>query len=196
MLHRPIAVFAFVMVAFPAFAQDPKEPAQDRRAEPTDRFPGGSGPKVVFKLPTSWKVGEPKNSMRLAEYQLPGDQKATCLVFWFGEKGAGPVEANIKRWVDGFQSESQPRREVLEPTKGIKVSLVDHSGTYVAPVTPGSEKQHNEPNWRLLGAVVETPTGPIYVRAVGPEAAIAASREDFMSWLKSFRPSPATKDDG
>jgi hypothetical protein len=78
-------------------------------------------------------------------------------------------------------------RETLSPAEGFKASLVEIGGRYVAAVRPGAPEKHDKPGWKLLGCVLETPGGPLYLKLVGPEATVTAAREDFRTWIKSFR---------
>jgi len=73
--------------------------------------------------------------------------------------------------------------------EGVKVTLVDVSGTYVAEVRPGSTERHNKPGFRVRAAVVETPKGPYYVKMTGPAKTVAAAEPDFAAFLRSLKPS-------
>ena len=70
---------------------------------------------------------------------------------------------------------------------GLKVTLVDVGGTYVAEMTPGSAQRHNSPNFRLRAAVIETPNGPYFIKLTGPAKTIAASEKSVETFLSSLK---------
>ena len=51
--------------------------------------------------------------------------------------------------------------------------MVDVTGTYTAEMAPGSGSFHNDTNYRLRAAVVETPKGNYFVKLAGPSKTIA-----------------------
>ena len=119
--------------------------------------------------------------MRVAEFTLPkttGDaEDATLGIFFFGGQG-GNVEANLERWIGQMtQPDGRPSKQVAKTTKftsrGLAITLVDLSGTYVAEVTPGSSERFNKPGFRLRAAVIETKEGPYFVKLTGPEKTVA-----------------------
>lgn len=195
---KPLLAIACVLAAGSILpAQDPK-PAPPADA-PQDRFERADAPAVAFTLPKAWKAQKSVLPMRLAEFAIPaaeGREGATCTVFWSGEKGMGTVEANIQRWIEQFQTDQKPSTETLTPADGFKAHLVELGGRYVAAVRPGAPEKHDKPEWRLLGAVLETPSGPLYLKTLGPDAVVQAARDDFKAWIKSFRKADAAKKAG
>jgi hypothetical protein len=133
--------------------------------------------------------------MRVAEFVVPraqGDQEdAEIIVYYFGGTG-GSIAANVDRWIgqmqqpDGTASKDKARREA-QTVNGVKVSLVDVSGTYVAELRPGASERHNKPNFRLRAAVVETPRGPYFIKMTGPAKTVAAADADFRKFIASLR---------
>jgi hypothetical protein len=157
-------------------------------AGPTDRFARPDGPPVVFRRPQAWTSSEPRSSMRLAQFEIPGDPPAEVAVFWFGEGGGGGVEANLERWKGQMKSDAEPTRTSFEPADGIRVTLLDARGTYSAETMPGSGTRTEIADSRMLAAVIECPGGPIFVKGVGHRATMDAGSADFRAWLESFRP--------
>ena len=150
---------------------------------------------LTFSAPAGWKAGGPSSSMRVAQFVLPraaGDAAdADLVVYYFGGSG-GTVEANIERWLgqmqqpDGKPSSAVAKRE-SRTINGLKVTLVDVSGTYIAEMTPGSAQRHNSPNFRLRAAVIETPNGPYFIKLTGPSRTIAAADKAFEQFLGSVK---------
>jgi hypothetical protein len=153
---------------------------------------------LTFTAPAGWKPVATSSSMRVAQYALPratGDTAdAELVVYYFGGSG-GTVEANIARWVGQMQQpDGRPSSAVMKrqsrTVNGMKVTLVDVPGTYIAEVTPGSAERHNSPNFHLRAAVIETSNGPYFIKLTGPAKTIAASDKSFESFLASVKFTP------
>jgi len=150
---------------------------------------------LTFTAPSEWKTVATSSSMRVAQYALPraaGDlQDGELVVYYFGGSG-GTVEANIERWVgqmqqpDGRPSTAVAKRQ-SRTINGLKVTLVDVPGTYVAEMTPGSAQRHNSPGFHLRAAVIETSNGPYFIKLTGPAKTVAASEKAFESFLASVK---------
>ena len=153
---------------------------------------------ITFSTPDGWKPVATSSSMRVAQFSLPratGDaQDAELVVYYFGGTG-GTVEANIARWVGQMQQpDGRPSSAVLKrqsrTINGLKVTMVDVSGTYVAEMTPGSPARHNSPNFQLRAAVIETANGPYFIKLTGPAKTVAASEKAFEAFLASVKFTP------
>jgi hypothetical protein len=153
---------------------------------------------LTFTKPDAWKAVPSASSMRVAQFSLPraaGDPAdAELVVYYFGGTG-GSVEANIERWVgqmqqpDGRPSSAVAKRSTRQ-VNGLRLTVVDVTGTYVAEMTPGSAQRHNSPNFRLRAAVVETAKGPYFIKLTGPAKTIAASEGAFETFLTSLKYEP------
>ena len=149
---------------------------------------------LTFYAPAEWKAVSTSSSMRVAQFAVPRASGDTAdgelVVYYFGGSG-GSVEANIERWLgqmqqpDGKPSSAVARR-ASRTINGLKVTLVDVSGTYIAEMTPGAKERHNSPNFRLRAAVIETPKGPYFIKLTGPAKTIAAGERTFERFLDSL----------
>ena len=147
-----------------------------------------------FKAPAEWTVQSTTSSMRVAQYALPkiaGDaEDGELVVYFFGGTG-GSVDANIERWIgqmqqrDGKASKDVARRSERK-VNGLDVTLLDISGTYTAEIRPGSAERHNKPGYRMRTAVVTTPKGPYFVKAVGPAKTIDRWNKAFEGFIDSI----------
>ncbi len=160
------------------------------------------GPKTVagvtFTPPkdAGWVEEAPTSRMRAAQYRLrrvEGDPRdAELVIFHFGA-GAGSVEDNLDRWIaqlqqpDGRASRDVAKLEQRQTPDGLTAHLIDLPGTYVAETRPGSGERVNQPGSRLLGAIVETPGGPFFVKLVGPDATVRAAKDAFLAFVDSFQ---------
>ena len=151
---------------------------------------------LKFDVPAGWVSKTPSSSMRLADFTLPkaasDAEDGTVTVYYFGT-GGGSVQANVDRWIgqlsqpDGRPSKDVAKTTTVEAKGGLKVTLLDVAGTYIAEVTPGSTERFNKPGFRQLAAVVETPNGPHFVKVVGPAATVAKWEASVMAFLKSLK---------
>jgi hypothetical protein len=153
-----------------------------------------AAPTLTFKAPADWHVVSPSSSMRVAEFALTkvaGDtEDASLVVYFFGGSG-GSVQANLDRWIaqlsqpDGKSSASVARTTKVE-VHGLKMTMVDVSGTYVAETSPGATEHFNKPDFRQIAAVVETPGGPYYVKFLGASKTVAKWKPGVDEFLKTL----------
>lgn len=165
-----------------------------RRKAPT----AGRG-KLVFTPQPGWRTERPRSRMRAAQFSLPGAKGAPRLrlvVYHFGRSRGGTVQANLTRWIGQLtQPDGRASKDVAKIRKhtlpnAIRLTVLDLSGTYVAPTSPGSRQRVNQPNQRLLAAVVECPQGPYFVKLIGPKASVDAQASAFMRFLRGLRAGP------
>ena len=150
---------------------------------------------LKFKAPDGWTTEKPTSSMRVAQYKLPkaeGDKEdGTLVLYYFGANAGGGTQANIDRWIgqmqqaDGSDSKSKAKTESMT-VNGLKVSTVDVTGIYTAEMAPGSQTFHNDSDYRLRAAVIETPKGNYFVKLAGPVKTIARWDKEYNDYLKSF----------
>lgn len=154
----------------------------------------GSG-ELRFKAPDGWLAEKASSSMRVAQYKLPkaeGDKEdASLVLYYFGATQGGTAQANIDRWIsqmqqpDGSPSKDKAKTESMT-INGLKVTTVDVTGTYTAEMAPGSGTFHNDANYRLRAAVIETSKGNYFVKLAGPAKTIARWDQSYTDYLKSF----------
>ena len=152
---------------------------------------------LKFDAPAGWVSKPPASAMRVVEYTLPktapDTEDAALAVYFFPGQGGGTVQANIDRWVgqmtqpDGRASKDVAKTTTFQTTAGLKVTLLDLAGTYVAEMTPGATERFNKPGFRLRAAVIEAPDGPYYVKLTGPAATVANWDKEFLAFVKSAR---------
>jgi hypothetical protein len=140
---------------------------------------------LTWKAPATWKVEAPANRYRRAQYRLPGAGKAEAalmIVSHFPGMG-GSTADNIARW-----------HKQLETTKGapapktstrkvgaLEVTTTFAVGAYLQPKNPMNMRGPvvKRDGWALLGAIVTTPTGPWFFKAVGPKETLETHRAAF-----------------
>lgn len=142
---------------------------------------------LELKVPAAWQQEDPASRLRLAQFKIKaveGDSEgAELVVFNFG--GGGQIEANIKRWIEQFQSEGRQVRIASGDSTQGKYVFVDVSGTYNKPEGPPVLQQTKPtPDYRAASAIlVIEGKGVYFLKLVGPkktvEANIAAYRDAF-----------------
>ena len=144
---------------------------------------------LAWTLPAGWAVGAPR-SMRIATYAVSaaqGDAEgAECAVFYFGAGQGGGVDANLQRWIGQFRPAIRSKRSTKQ-VNGVQVSLADVSGTYTAHGGSMAQAQGDKPDWRLLGAIAETPQGAVFFKLAGPAKTVAAASKGFEAMVGSLR---------
>ena len=152
-----------------------------------------AGGEVEYSIPAGWVWEQPAGSQRRGQYRLPrveGDpEDAEMVVFHFPGSG-GAIQANVDRWIGQFSdpdggpvtdSAKADQREV----SGAMVTIVDVSGTYSpGPMTSaGSPK----PEYRLLGAIIDTSRGPWFFKLTGPQKTVARWQDSFDQFVGSLK---------
>lgn len=138
---------------------------------------------VSFTVPMSWKSQAPSSSSRLMQFELPGG--AEMVVSGGGSIG-GSATANLDRW-DG-QIEGGRSDRTTTQTGGLTVHVIDAEGVYSTRM-PGAPPPL--PGARLIGAVVEgVPSGPVFIKIVGPRGALAREQEAIAAMLSTLKPAP------
>ena len=148
-----------------------------------DTFPVSA---LTFALPEGWKSVQPSSPMRKAQLAIPGKdggKQADVTFFHFGPEGsAGGVQANVQRWFGQFAAaEGAAKTEPLD-VAGTKVTLVSTEGTMKGGQFGGPAQ--DEPDFALLGAIIEHPEGPVFIKATGPSAVLKDAREKFLAMVK------------
>lgn len=152
--------------------------------------------ELQFKAPDGWVKEQPSSKMRMAQYKLPkaeGDpEDASLVIYYFGAAQGGPVQGNIDRWIsqihqpDGSDSKAKAKTET-STVNGLKVTIVDVTGTYTADMAPGVPGQSNSPNYRLHSAVIETPKGNYFLKLVGPVKTMERWDQSVSDFIKSVQ---------
>ncbi len=152
-----------------------------------------AGGNLNFTTTGTWKSVKPKSRMLEREIQVPrteNDNRDGRLTIM---GAGGSIEANIARWEGQFSQAdgSATKAKVTEETvENMKVTMVDISGVYVETMGgpfSGGKKVEN-PNFRVLAAIIETPeSGNYFVKLIGPKATIGANEKAFVEAIKSVK---------
>lgn len=175
----------------PEAAKGETAPAPSPGGESAERHSLGG---ITAVAPEGWKRMAPASSMRAAEYHLEdggNGGNAVVAVFYFGRNQGGSVEANIERWYgqflqpDGSATTDRARRWERQ-VGGMKVTLVDISGTFSGGMGPMGASAEAKPGHRMLGAILESAIGPFFFKLTGPEEIVERWEGSFEQFIGSI----------
>ena len=140
-------------------------------------------------LPSSWTQENPSNSMRLAQFLLPGGDNDTRLVVFFGI--GGTIRENLERWYNQFEVESigNKSKKAIEWTENINsfdVIFTYLEGTYLKSNMRMSEPIKKMKNFALLAAIISAAEGKYYFKITGPVEVLNKQKEEFNMFIRSI----------
>jgi hypothetical protein len=146
--------------------------------------PAASAPRLAWTTPSGW-IEKPASSMRVANFALPGDERAECYLCLLGGD-AGGLAANVNRWRTqislGAMSAEELNHLPQSPLFGRDAVLVDFAGTW-----KGMGGGEARAGWRLVGLLLVEPGGSAFLKMTGPDHVVAAQRAAFRALARSFR---------
>jgi len=168
--------------------QASKAPASNSAAGTTSSAAG-----LSWSIPEGWDVMGPR-PMRAATYMIgEGENSSECAVFFFGTGQGGDVQANIDRWIgqflqpDGSDSKAKAKTEHRH-VGDLHADVIDLTGTYMSGGM-GGQPTVPKAGYRLLGAIVEAPEGPLFFKLTGPAAAVEEIKPHFDNLVASLKKS-------
>jgi hypothetical protein len=140
-----------------------------------------------FQKPASFKIKSQGGGMRAAELEYAGDagKKAEAIFYFFGQGQGGGTQANVDRWLGSFQEAKDKINSKVDKKKAGsgEITYVEAEGTYMSGM-PGGPKTP-QPGTKLLGAILESPNGDVFVRMTGPVATVKSADADFRKMVES-----------
>jgi hypothetical protein len=148
--------------------------------------------EITWVDPPEWKRSEKANPMRKASYTIPRSgsdaEDGELGVFYFGPGQGGSIDANVDRWVKQFVDLPPDRvTRADREANGLRQHTIEvASGTFNAN-TMSAGKSAPKPNYALLGAIVQAPSGMYFFKLTGPKATVQASKKTFYALLDSIK---------
>jgi hypothetical protein len=136
----------------------------------------------------------PSTPMRAMEYRVPRTgadaEDAECFVVTFGAGQGGSIDDNIQRWVKQLEPTSSAVERSKRTVNGMPVTRVEVAGTYTPMAMPGMPSTGGpKSGWRLVGDIVEAPSGLWFFKMTGPDATVKAAGRELDSLIDTVRPS-------
>lgn len=199
-MFRVLLALCAVVWAVGCVPQKPEKKAEkapmekqmgDRPANPhATSGPGLDINHLLAELPEGWSKVTPASSMRLGQVSLAraaGDNADGELAIFHFPGTGGSSMANLERWESQMAgpngAPAVAKTDSMKLDNGILVITVDISGTLLAS-TMGTGPSTDQPGYRMLASVLETPAGNYFTKLTGPEKTIAAHAEKYRTFLK------------
>jgi len=192
--HPPTAAATAGPAELPA-GHPPLDPAASSAMQlaPVSPEVGRGSAALVWPVPAPWAAEPPSNSMRRAQYRVPGPGgEGECVVFYFGPGQGGDAMSNAERWASQFtDADGRPATATMKTrtatVNGIAVLFVEAAGTYQAGSMTGMGQGVAKPDWALLGAVAQGPDANWFFKLTAPQPTIEANRAPFEAMIGSLR---------
>jgi len=144
--------------------------------------------EFTFTRPAGWEWVASASPMRKAQLKVNAADKkgsAEVVFFHFGPSNGGGVQANVERWFGQFQ---EPREKIgaksdAETIGKRKVTFVRAEGTYLSGMPGGARTP--QPGTALLGAIIQSDAGDVFVKMTGPAALVKSAGDDFRKMIES-----------
>ncbi len=148
---------------------------------------------VSFVPPTGWQSVPASSSMRAGQWRVPalkGGEVGEVVVFYFGQGQGGDAAANLDRWrnqVTTPQGAPVQGEVTTRESDGLKITRLVSFGTYsgmsMMPGVPSAPKA----GYGLIGVVVESGQGNVFIRLTGPEALVKSQMTVLEQMLRSVK---------
>ncbi len=144
-----------------------------------------------FAAPSGWRAQTPSSPMRAAELYVPGPEgtgaagEAIVTVFHFGPGQGGTVQQNVERWfsqIDG-DNDAKAAASAKETIGTVPVTFARARGTFQSGI-PGQPTTPLE-GQALLGAILESPNGDVYVKMTGPAPTVEKAEPAFVQMIRA-----------
>ena len=144
-----------------------------------------------FAVPSAWNSVTPSSPMRKAELRVPGPEgtgaagEAIITVFHFGPGQGGTVQQNVDRWFGQFDGDNDAKgaASAKETIGTIPVTFARARGTFQSGM-PGQPTTPLE-GQALLGAILESPNGDVYVKMTGPAPTVNKAEPAFVQMIRA-----------
>ncbi len=160
---------SLLLMATAVFAEDPAT------------FAVGS---FTFTRPANWQWVPVTSPMRKAELKVPGpDASQSCDItfFHFGSGQGGDIQANTQRWLGQFESKPGAEKTATTEAGSTKITLVSTEGTFHSGMPGGPSTAI--PDQALLGAILESADGNVFVKMTGPVELVKATQQKFIDFV-------------
>jgi len=143
---------------------------------------------VTIVVPKDWTRKKLTSTIIAHEFAAPAAKDDKADGRFTVSSAGGSVEQNIDRWYGQFTQEDggdTKKRGKTEKKRiaGHTVHFVEASGTY-RDLRPSTSPQKD---YRLLGAIIETDDGNIFLKFVGPKRTIGEHEKAFRKMAEELK---------
>lgn len=145
----------------------------------------------AFQMSPAWVAKAEPRMMSAGGFTLAGKEGADPVeadFYHFGAGQGGGVEPNLRRWQSQFQpgpDGTPPALEREELAVGDrKAMIVTLKGTFLSGPAMAPKKVPKA-GYAMLGAILPSPDGDVFIKITGPEAATLAVKEEVKAMVKA-----------
>ena len=146
---------------------------------------GAENLPFTWTTPESWKQ-DPGAPMRDLSFTFGENGEGECYLSRLPGVGGGLV-ANVNRWRGQMGQEPLSDAEVAALPKqalfGLEGTFLDVTGEFSGMGAAEAKK-----DYRLLGVILTSPAGAVFVKMTGPADLVAANEENFHQFCASLQP--------
>jgi hypothetical protein len=152
-------------------------------ARTVERVSLEAGP-FTLAVPRSWTSKPIHSAMRVLDLDVAPDTELR--VYYFGPSGAGSIDNNLDRWASQFTQDGKPAERTIEHlvVAGQPATLLAIRGVLEDQVNPPV------PDRAMIGAIVDSPSGPYYFKLLGPTRTVDATDHEFRALLLGAKLTP------
>lgn len=146
---------------------------------------GGGALPFVWTTPEGW-TQQPQAPMRDLSFAFGPNGEGECYLSRLPGAGGGLV-ANVNRWRGQMGLDPLTEAEIIalpkKPMFGLQGTFVDIAGTF-SGMGGGPVRE----NYRMLGVIVSSDAGAVFVKLTGPADLVAANQTQFDAFCASLQP--------
>jgi hypothetical protein len=144
-----------------------------------------------FNLPSDWIEELPESNMRLAQFLIPSNDETDGIELVVFDRIGGSVEQNLERWASQFIAVPGGEKGELiqsqETINGLNVTFAAIHGTYAVSGSGMDFSGGDKPSYKMFAAIIESPAGNYYFKAVGPINSIDQRLNELKDFIRTVR---------
>ncbi len=153
------------------------------RETPATETPAGT-PRLIFDTPAGWTAA-PTTSMREVNFTLGANAEGEIYLARLSGAGGGLL-ANVNRWRSQMGAEPLTQEQVdalpKRPLFGQPATFVSVDGAF----SPGMGSNQSFPDYRLMGLILASDAGAVFVKMTGPKALVEQNAAAFDQFVGSL----------
>jgi len=147
--------------------------------------PATTALQITGSAPASWVV-QPASAMRLASYQIKGENGASADVSVISLGGAaGGVLENVNRWLGQLGKPPVTEQELGPMTKHLTTPLGDVSVVDLEGLPAGSDPAKDG---RIVAGIVASGDQTLFFKMRGNAELTESRKLEFLKWIETVRP--------
>jgi len=144
---------------------------------------------ITIEIPKNWNRQAPTSSMRVAQFEIPGEAGSGSMAVFRFPGGGGSATANLTRWKGQLQphADSRPPKQQVQSFGPFTVTSLDAVGKLAQGPMPGAPALAPIERARMLAAVVEGVGDAYFFKCTGPEETLSQHESAWAAMLASIQ---------